>query len=252
MPENKDSERAETRGVQRSTCWSVIVRAQGEGQDARQALGELIKRYENTVVAMFRAQRAPRGSEEDLKQEFFKRMIERGDVRSLDPSRGRFRGWLRVAVKHFLINHRKLNDTRLNSKTTTDPFEAADEKTAELLFMRNFAEETLLLALQRHRAECRDPARFDRLVRFLPGPQMDGSELAALAATLGIPRNRLAVQVYEMREKHKRILRSLIADTLDIDPNDPDGGAAAIALELSELYRLLHDEAPAPSRPENA
>jgi RNA polymerase sigma-70 factor (ECF subfamily) len=216
----------------------VIVRAQGEGPDAQRALGDLIKRYEHTVVMMFRAHRPPRDTDpEDLKQAFFTGMIARQDVLKLDPHRGRFRSWLRVAVRNFMINYRKHHFTRFGQ---TDPtaFEVQHGCTPELMCMRQFAEDTLLHALQRHRAESRDPEQFDRLLRFLPGPELDASELAALAAAWNVPRNRLAVQVYELREKHKRILHGLVADTLDVDPSDPEGGAA-IALEMRELYRLL-------------
>jgi hypothetical protein len=112
--------------------------------------------------------------------------------------------------------------------------------TPEQLFMRRFAEETMVRALERHRAQKKDEEEFKNLQRFLPGPQLDIPDLQKEAQALRIPANRLAVRNFKLREKHRRVLSELVADTLDVDP-DEAAGAAAIAQELRDLYSLLSD-----------
>jgi hypothetical protein len=230
----------------RPSTWSVIVRAQGTGPEARHALGELIQRYERSVVAIVRAFGYPRNSSpEDLKQEFFLAVIRRDDIAKLDRTRGRFRDWLRVAVENFLRNAWATWHAEIHGNHLTDlrAVQALHSVTPEHLFMRQFAEDTLLHALQRHRELTPDKTQFDRWLRLLPGPQLDIPELASLAAEWGMPRNRAAVRIHRMRERHRRILREVVADTLDVDASDPEG-AKQVALEMGLLYRALCDTPP--------
>jgi RNA polymerase sigma-70 factor (ECF subfamily) len=233
----------QAKGGQRSTRWSVIVRAQGSGPAAERALGELIRRYDRTVLAIVRGFGHPRDvSPEDLKQEFFEGMLRRDDIRKLDRERGKFRNWLHVAVKNFLKNEwEKWHAERRGNRVTTPAcFEVQHDATPEHSFMRQFAEDTLLCAVNRHREETHDKARFALMVRFLPGPELDLGELAPVAAALRMPPGRLAVKIHLMREKHKRILWEVVADTLDLDPGDSQS-AEAVRLEMGCLYRFLCD-----------
>jgi hypothetical protein len=228
---------------QASTCWSVIVRAQGCGAEARQALDQLIRRYERTVMTIIGTVGHPwNRSAEDLKQEFFTRVIERSDIRKLDKERGKFRNWLHVAVRYFVYNEWNKWKAQYTGNRVTAPmaFDAVHYATPESLAMRQFAEETLLHALARHRDRATNPHRFDQLVRFLPGPRLDFEALAPVADGLGISANALAVHLADLKAKHRRILREVVAETLDIDPATAEG-ERALDLEMRELYALLRD-----------
>lgn len=252
FPKPAGDDPGEARSGEAATRWTMIVRAQGSGPEAHKALGELLHRYERTVLAMLRCCRRPWNlTAEDLKQDFFLGIVRRNDVRKLDRGRGRFRDFLRVAVGNFMKNVWKawLAERRGNRLTTTQAFQMLHGITPEVELMREFAEDTLLHALARHREQSTDKPCFDRLMQFLPGPQLDQTELAPIAAALGMQRNCLAVKIYQMREKHKRVLREVVAETLDVDPTDPDG-ARAIALEMALLYRALCDAPPGHAVPE--
>lgn len=226
-----------------STCWSVITRAQGSGPEARKALGELIARYERSVLALLRTLgHPPDVTAEELKQEFFLAMLRNRDVLKLDRARGRFRGWLRVSVTNFVKNAWRAWWAQRpgRSKTVLGAYDVAHEKTPEHEFQRQFAEDTLQHALKLHRERTHDPERFDRLARFLPGPSLDLGPLAPVAHELGISSNNLAVQVCNLRERYKQTLREVVADTLDVDRSDP-AAAREIDIELRLLYRALCD-----------
>jgi DNA-directed RNA polymerase specialized sigma24 family protein len=228
----------------RPTRWSLIIRAQGSGPEARKALGELIVRYERTVDLVVRRflNKQWHLNPEDLKQEFFAGVIERGDLRMLDSSLGSFRGWLHKAVGNFMLNtlnywKREKRDHRL---TQSCEFQVLHESTAEREFMRIFAETTVIQARERLREQTRNKARFDQLARFLPGPQLDIAELGPLAAELGTSPGALAVANLKLRQDFMRVLREMVADTLDVDPSDP-GFKDALKVELGLLYRVLRE-----------
>ncbi|MET0791461.1 MAG: hypothetical protein ABW061_08060 [Polyangiaceae bacterium] len=233
----------------RQSTWTVISCAQGSGSDARAALGELIRRYENYVTAQIRRRGHPPDlSAEELKQQFFTEVLGREDIASLDRERTRngFRAWLHVAVRRFLYNQwdkwHALSGGR--DKTAAAGFDIWHTQTPEDLAASAFALDTLQHVLNRHEREAPNPQRFAILKRFLPGPHMDLSEQEDAAAALGLTRNALAKAVCDMRAKHRQLLREAVADTLELDPAATEAERAAlIDRELIALYRCL-SEAP--------
>lgn len=86
-----------------STSWTLIRAA--HGQSWREPLQRLITLYWKPAYFYIRAA-GRRGVEEakDLTQEFFARMLERRDWEKLTPERGSFRGFLKRALKNFVID----------------------------------------------------------------------------------------------------------------------------------------------------
>jgi hypothetical protein len=209
-----------------TSYWTLIVRAQGTGAEARTALGELVGRYENFVVWLIRRYgHPPDTSPEDLKQEFFTGIVRRDDITKLDRSRGSFRSWLGTAVRRFLANEwdkwRAATDGR--NQTTAALFDAFHRSTPEdELCVRAFAEHTLLRVLEAQRREAPDKQRFDVIARFLPGPQMDLVALEPLARSLGMKRMTLAKAISVARSRHRKLLRAEIRDGVTIDDVPPD------------------------------
>lgn len=230
-----------------STCWSVIKRAQGEGPEARTALDALIRRYDRTVQLMIASHRPPRGvSAEDIKQDFFLGFVRREDVRRLDRDVSTFRGWLYRATQHAVRNAwaHFYAKKRGEAVTSRDAAEVVDSETPERALMARFSEDTMLHALAQHRAEAHDPAQFDLLMRFLPGPDEDPDDFAALARELRIANNTLSSRLFTLRKRHQRILFNAVADTLDVDLSDPERAKEQIRLELRELSGFLRPVPP--------
>jgi hypothetical protein len=231
------------------TRWTLIVRAQGSGRDARNALGELIRRYEKFILWLIRYYRHPPDTtEEDLKQEYLRRVLERNDIAELDRARGSFRGWLRCSVRNFLSNEWDAWKVKKAGRDKTVPatFDASGTlDPEEALCTRRFAEQMLSQALSTLRAEQRDKEQFDRLIRFLPGPQLDLVAHEPYARSIGMSRVGLAQQVARMRARFAVILRAAVRETLadDTEPDDTSGGTpAAVEEEMRALRRVLDDD----------
>lgn len=222
-----------------ATRWTLIVRAQGSGPETRAALGELIGHYETLVLWLIREHgHPPDMSAEELKQEFLEGILRRNDIAKLDRARGSFRGWLHLAVRRFLLNEwDKWRAARAGRKDSAPLLaEAVDVAApAEDAFTREFAKIVLVRTLERLRGEVRSELRFQALVRFLPGPQMDLTELAPVARELSMTQTALAKQICVLRERFRQLLRESIGDLLDVD--SPAAKAPAIDDELRDLRR---------------
>lgn len=222
-----------------ATSWTLIVRAQGTGTETRAALGELIGHYEKLVIWLIRQYGYPPDlSVEELKQEFLEGVLRRNDIAKLDRARGSFRGWLKVAVQRFLMNEwDKWRAARAGRKDSSALVEQQVELAvpAEDVFTREFVEIALSRTLSRLRSEARDVRRFDALVRFLPGPQMDLVELGPVALELSMTRTALAKQICLLRDRFRQLLRETIGDLVDVEPTS--AGTAAVDEELRDLCR---------------
>jgi RNA polymerase sigma-70 factor (ECF subfamily) len=224
------------------TQWSLIVRAQGEGPSARIALGQLLQRYEPSIICMIRYFRAPPDQTlEELKQEFFTRTLEYGGIAALDRSKGSFRAWLKRAVRNYLANCWDAWNAQKNPGRRIEyprAFDATCGETPERILDRKFAADTLCYVLERLRLAAPDRARFDALERFLPGPELSLDALDVTAARLGMTSTALRVAIHRLREGFGSQLRQAVADTLDVDLSD-SAGKAEVERELGRQYRSL-------------
>lgn len=84
-----------------STHWSRLF---VDGQ-RDEAWGYFYDTYRRAVVAYFQARGMTGSDVEDLTQEFFAAALEREFLERADPSKGRFRSYLRAATDRFLVSH---------------------------------------------------------------------------------------------------------------------------------------------------
>src|SRR5262245_5956878 len=88
-----------------TTRWSPVIRARSPASsEARAALEALCSAYWYPLYAFIRREGNDPDRAVDLTQEFFARLLERGILASVDRRRGRFRSFLRVACRNFLID----------------------------------------------------------------------------------------------------------------------------------------------------
>lgn len=234
-----------------TTQWSLVLRARGDGIEARTALDTLCRTYRPPVLAYIRGRGYEGDAAEDLTQSFFANFLERAAHADADPLRGRFRSFLLTAVKRFLINAAETQRTvkrggRVRFESFDDEASASESDAPERAFERAWAYVVLDGALRRLRAEAEAAdkrGQFDRLRDFLVEAP-DPADYDRVAAELGLRRNTLAVAVHRLRQRLRELVRDVVAETT--------AGRDDLDHELHELRTALGSALAASTEAETA
>jgi DNA-directed RNA polymerase specialized sigma24 family protein len=222
------------------TRWTLVLRARGEGAEAKAALSDLCAAYYVPVVAFLLRD----GRGEDVAREkahaFFASVLA-GGVGAPEPGRGRFRSYLLGALKHFLSNQRDAalaqkrgggaEHVPLATETDTSPgLPVPGSKDDALAFDREWAFTVIARALAALEAEHAGKAgHFAVLKPWLDG---GGEELsqADAARALGMTENAVKVAIHRLRVRFRELIRAEVAATV----NDP----GEVADELRHLIAI--------------
>lgn len=231
------------------THWSLIIQAGTPGTpQARAALEELCSVYWYPLYAFIRRKGNPPDRALDLTQDFFARLLEKNLLLSVDRRKGRFRGFLRIACRNFLIDAWRQNHEvsataiPIDAETAEGRYviEAADNMTPERLFDRAWALTLLDRVLGLLAAEYTTPGRaelFDQLKVVLT--EGKGTVRAAeVAARLGMSEDAVHTASHRLRKRYREILQEQIVATLD-DPSELDD-------EIRSLFDALRTESAIP------
>lgn len=91
-----------------TTHWSVVLAAgQSDSPQRASALETLCRAYWYPLYVFVRRQGYRPEDAQDLTQEFFCRLLDKDRLAQADRRRGKFRTFLLVSLKHFLINEWK-------------------------------------------------------------------------------------------------------------------------------------------------
>ncbi len=219
-----------------TTRWTLIAAARdGAAPEARQALAELCRLYWYPLYAYIRGRGNTHDQAQDLTQEFFATLLEKGGLAAVEQGKGRFRSFLLAACQHFLANQhdrdtaqkrgggRSLVSLDFGDAEGRYSLEPAHAETPERLFERHWALALLDRVLARLRGEYEAAGRdrlFERLKTRLTG-DAGGGPHARAAADLGLSEGAVKVAVHRLRKRYRDLLREEIAQTLD-DPGQVD------------------------------
>lgn len=217
-----------------TTHWSVVVAAGGhDSPQAAEALETLCRTYWYPLYAYVRRRGYSPEDAEDLTQEFFARLLTRDSFARADPERGRFRSFLLVSLRHFLVDsHRHEQAARRGGGQGALPLDQAlaeqrllgdlcDEPTPEELFERGWARSLLEHAQSRLRDEYAAAGKtvlHDQLSRF-PLAEKGDASFQCVAAALEMTESALKSAVHRMRARYRQLLREEVAHTL-ADPSE--------------------------------
>jgi RNA polymerase sigma-70 factor (ECF subfamily) len=231
-----------------TTRWSLVLAARGgETADARAALAALLEAYWYPLYAFIR--RKGHGADEalDLVQGFLARLLERGDLASVHPSKGRLRSFLMASCAHYLANRRDHDRARkrgggrkilsLNGRVAEGRFsrEPSHELTAERLFDRRWATTLLDLAFGRLEAEMAAAGKAKQFAAFRPALSAESGRTPydRIAAELGVSNEAARAAAHRLRRRLRELIREEIALTLD-DPADVEDEIQALFSALGE------------------
>ncbi len=228
-----------------TTHWSLIVKAgTPESSQARAALEELCSVYWYPLYAFIRRKGNAPDRALDLTQDFFARLLEKHVLTSVEERKGRFRAFLQVACKNFLIDtwrqKREVSATAISIDARTAEgrylVEPADTMTPERLFDRVWALTLLDRVLALLASEYTEPARaalYNQLKVVLT--EGKGAVRAAVVAErLGITEGDVYNASHRLRKRYREILEEQIAATLD-DRSEFDD-------EIRSLFDALRTE----------
>lgn len=235
MPSGADSTTSSPRPVAgfAPTQWSVVLAARRDGTDRREALEKLCRVYWPPVYGYLRRHGHAPADAEDLTQAFFARLLESDFLDRPDPAKGRFRGYLIGALRHFLSSHyeRAGAQKRGSQVSFVDwsnvdaerEFAAIDQPQLDpsAAYEASWALTLLARALKRLAAEqvaAGRSASFETLKPFLSTtPNRGDYERAAIA--LSTSRATVAVWVHRLNHRYAELVKLEVAETVQ-DPAD--------------------------------
>jgi DNA-directed RNA polymerase specialized sigma24 family protein len=236
----------ESRPVFATTHWSVVLSAQDEDTAiASEGLETLCKTYWNPVYAYARRTGHSPADAQDMTQGFFARLLSKDYLQSVAREKGKFRTFLLVALKRFLVNEwtrgqtqkRGGGSTRVplagHSAETRHLAEPADHLTAEKLYDRRWALALLDRVLERLRKEfavAGKAAVFDKLKDSLMA-EKGAIPHSGVAAALGMSEVAVRVAVHRLRGRFRELFREEVARTV--------GSANEIDEEIRHLLAAL-------------
>jgi RNA polymerase sigma-70 factor (ECF subfamily) len=206
-----------------TTHWSVVAAAGGEHAEA---LETLCRAYWYPLYAYVRRRGFGPEQAQDLTQEFFARLLKQNYPAQADRAKGKFRSFLLLTLNHFLADEFDRANTlkrgggrvfiSLDQETAEGRYcrEPAHELSPEKLFERRWAQSILENALRRLRDEyAAEPGAYAVLKAFEPGEQPT-LPYAEAAARLGITESALKSKVHRLRQRHRELVREVIAQTV--------------------------------------
>jgi RNA polymerase sigma-70 factor (ECF subfamily) len=245
--ERPDSSSTRPRAVFQSTLWSQVrAAARPEAPDARRALEVLCRIYWEPICAFLRRSGHDPDAAKDLTQGFFAYVLEEELLQKANPERGRFRSFLLGSLKHFVSNQQARERALkrgggigfVSIEADLPRLHPADEpatvSSPERLFDQKWALAVLGEALQRLSAEYRRAGQAEEFAELQPHLTGDAEErLPELARRLGKSDGATRVLLCRLRNRYRRLVRAVIADTV--------GDLDQVEGELRYLGELLRD-----------
>lgn len=195
------------------TRWSQLLELRDPAHPRyAEHLERLAKQYWSPVFHY--AQALSRADAEDLAQQFFATLLARRDLEKLSPERGSFRGFLKTALRNFVISAARADAVRAALPLR----EEADFASPERAFDREWARGVLDEAVARLRRESA-PVPFAIFREYCL--EETGASYADLARRHQVGedevRNRLRESRIRLREILEELLRGYLAPGQDLE-----------------------------------
>ncbi len=227
------------------TPWSVVLEARRDSTQRRAALEQLCTAYWLPIYGYLRRRNHGPADAEDLTQAFFAHLLEGDFLERTDPAKGRFRGYLVGALRHFLGHHFEKENARKRGggaihidwahldaekefaaldQPQLDPSEAYEATWALTLLAR------ALRRLEEEQIASGRAKQFAVLKIFLSTTPSRGDYDEA-AKRLETTRTNVAVWVHRLNHRYGEVVKLEVAATVQ----DP----AEIKNEMQHLFQAI-------------
>jgi RNA polymerase sigma-70 factor (ECF subfamily) len=207
-----------------ATQWSQLLTLGDPAHPRyREHLEGLCRRYWKPVYHYARAIRDLSAEDaEDLVQQFFGMLLERVDFASLSPERGSFRGFLKTALRRFVVSDERKRAVRApRGDARLFRFEEAEAEwrdrpggaEPEEAFDRAWARELLHQALARLKGEC-SPLQYALFRDFCVEAADAALSYAELARRHGVGEDDVRNRLREVRQRGREVLKEMLRDYL--------------------------------------
>lgn len=207
-----------------STLWSMVLHAgMEENTSHKKELESLLEIYWKPVYCYMKAIRR-QGSEDakDLTQGFFTRLLEKGTLGNLSPDKGTFRGFLKEAIRNFLIDAHRFESARTPRKgvfLTLEEFRDTEqtregEIDPQSVFDREWDQTVLENALEELKTAMSNDETFTVFELYcLPDKKSEGKQTYAdIAKIMGISEVGIRKRLARCRRTLREIMKSRIHD----------------------------------------
>lgn len=223
-----------------TTSWSLVISAKGSRAD----LEILLRAYWSPVYAFIRAKGFAHHDASDLTQDFLAEVLVGRDLISrADPLRGRFRSFIKSALRNFLIDqHRRSSTKRAAPSSAIVSVDAAPEAADAAhtdagpteAFDRQWAAAVLAMTIERTEAACKQDGLDQQWAAFkavILGPltaRVKAPSLDELAQRLGASNaSQVSNMIQTVKRRFRRILQQVVAETVS-DPSEVQDEIAAL------------------------
>jgi RNA polymerase sigma factor (sigma-70 family) len=211
-----------------TTQWGLVTAASAEGAvEARAALEELYCLYCYPVYAFIRRRGHGRQDAQDLTQDFFVHLLEKGTLARADPQRGRFRSFLLGALDYFLAHaaERARAGKRggncqwvpLDDEAAENSYQLAapEGMTPEKIFDARWAAALFEATFARLRGELQSEGKghlFEALQGFLLG--REDASYQQVADSLSLSLGTLKTVIHRLRSRYRALLHEEVERTV--------------------------------------
>jgi DNA-directed RNA polymerase specialized sigma24 family protein len=212
-----------------TTHWSVVLAARDKtAPGCTQALEILCQTYWYPLYAFVRSSGYSPPDAQDLTQAFFARLLEKDYLRTVGPEKGRFRTFLKFALKRFLTNEwvrlragkRGGGHVHLSFDTTFGEArfreDLVDGLNPDSVYDRQWALTLLGKSLERLENEYKTAGKTSEWRHLKPHLMAERGTIpyAEIAAALQTTEGAARVAVHRLRRRFREVFRQVIAETL--------------------------------------
>ncbi len=212
-----------------TTHWSVVLAAKDKASpDCAQALETLCRTYWFPLYAFVRGSGQSPHDAQDLTQTFFARLLAKNYLRVVAPEKGRFRTFLRMALKRFLANEwERLRAQKRGGDQTHVAFdtaiaeqrflgESSDACAPDLIYDRRWALTLLGGAGNRLEQEYAAAGKAVEFRQLKPQLTVERGQIpyAEIAAGMQTTEGAARVALHRLRKRFREVFREVVADTV--------------------------------------